>query len=152
MPGMPWTFPQQPRVSNPDMHHATCVTHVLWCMPGSLTSIFLWSRWRGKRSRHSQRMRNPQCCVSGKRPVCITCFSVRFRSRGLCNIGYPPETHPKLKFREISSVHNIRFSYSLWTLILPWSVQTLKLFRSDFLSYTSHLLGLFEICTWLSYE
>ena len=26
-------------------------THVVWCMPGSLTSGFLWSRWRGKRSR-----------------------------------------------------------------------------------------------------
>ena len=34
--------------------------HVPWCMPGSLTSGFLWSRWRGKRSRHSRRMRNPQ--------------------------------------------------------------------------------------------
>ena len=43
-------FPCQPRVSSPDMHHGTCVTHVPWCMPGSLTSGFLWSRWRGKRS------------------------------------------------------------------------------------------------------
>ena len=34
----------------------------------SLTSGFLWSQWRGKRSRHSQRMRNPQFYVSGKRP------------------------------------------------------------------------------------
>ena len=25
------------------MHHDTCVTHVPWCMPGSLTSSFLWS-------------------------------------------------------------------------------------------------------------
>ena len=25
-------------------------------------------RWRGKRSRHSRRMRNPQFCVSGKKP------------------------------------------------------------------------------------
>ena len=32
---------------DPDMHHGTCVTHVPWCMPGSLTSGFLWSRWRG---------------------------------------------------------------------------------------------------------
>ena len=48
---------------------ATCVTHVPWCMPGSLTSGFLWNRWRGKRSRHSRRMRNPRFCVSGKRPI-----------------------------------------------------------------------------------
>ena len=42
------TFPPPPRVSDPDMHHGTCLTHVPWCMPGSLTSGFLWSRWRGK--------------------------------------------------------------------------------------------------------
>ena len=47
-PGMPGTFSPPPRVSDPDMHHGTCVTHVPWCMPGSLTSGFLWSRWWGK--------------------------------------------------------------------------------------------------------
>ena len=57
------------RVSDPDMHHGTCVTHVPWCMPGSLTSDFRWSRWRGKRSRHRRRMRNLQFYVSGKRPM-----------------------------------------------------------------------------------
>ena len=46
-PGMPGTFSPPPRVSDPDMHHGTCVTHVPWCMPGSLTSGFLWIRWRG---------------------------------------------------------------------------------------------------------
>ena len=35
-------------MGDPDMHHGTCVTHVPWCMPGSLTSVFLWIRWRGK--------------------------------------------------------------------------------------------------------
>ena len=59
-PGMPGTFSPRSRVSDPDMHQGTCVPHVPWCMSGSLTSGFLWSRWRGKRSRHSRRMRNPQ--------------------------------------------------------------------------------------------
>ena len=41
-PGMPVTFfhhslQRQPPVSDPDMHHGTCVTHVPWCMSGSLT-------------------------------------------------------------------------------------------------------------------
>ena len=73
-PGMPGTFSPPPQVSYPDMHHGTCVTHVPWCMPGSLTSGFLLSRRRGKRSRHSRRMRNPQFYVSGKRPiVCHNC-------------------------------------------------------------------------------
>ena len=62
-PGMP------PLVSDPDMYHGTCVTHVPWYMPRSLKSGFIWSRWRGKRSRHSRRMRNPQFQVSGKRPM-----------------------------------------------------------------------------------
>ena len=30
---------------------------------------FLWSRWQGKSSRHSRRMRNPQYYVSSKRPT-----------------------------------------------------------------------------------
>ena len=68
-PGTPGTFSPPPRVSDLDMHHGTCVMHVPWCMLGSLTSGFLRSRWRGKRSRHSRCMRNPQFCVSGKRPT-----------------------------------------------------------------------------------
>ena len=76
-PGMPGTSSPPPRVSDPDMHHGTCGTHVPWCMPGSLTSGFLWSRWRGKRSRHSRRMRNPPFYVSGKRPMgCIMIHSL----------------------------------------------------------------------------
>ena len=46
--GMPGTFSPSLQVSDPDMHHGTCVTHVPWCMPGSLTSSFLWNRRRGK--------------------------------------------------------------------------------------------------------
>ena len=67
--GMPGTFSPSPRVSYPDMRHGTYVTHVPWCVPGSLSSGFFWSRWLGKRSRHSWRMRNPQLYISGKRPV-----------------------------------------------------------------------------------
>ena len=55
---MPGTFSPPSRVSDPDMHHGTCVMHVPWCMSGSLTSDFRWGRWRVKRSRHSRRMRN----------------------------------------------------------------------------------------------
>ena len=40
---------RKPLVSDPGMHHGTCVTHVPWCMSGSLV---------GKRSRHSRRIRN----------------------------------------------------------------------------------------------
>ena len=42
-PGMPGTFSprrqfqRKPLFSDPGMHHGTCVTHVPWCMSGSLT-------------------------------------------------------------------------------------------------------------------
>ena len=68
---MPGTFSTPPRVSDPDMHHGTCVTHVPWCMPVSLTTGFLWSRPRGDRSRHFRRMRSSQFYVSGKRPLVV---------------------------------------------------------------------------------
>ena len=47
-PGIPGTLSPSPQVSDPDMHHGTCVTHVPWCMPGSLTSGSLWNWRRGK--------------------------------------------------------------------------------------------------------
>ena len=55
---------RKPIGSDPGMHHGTCVTHMPWCMSGSLNP-----RRRGKLSRHSRRMRNPQVCISGKRPM-----------------------------------------------------------------------------------
>ena len=70
-PGIHWSY-SPPWVSDHDMRHGTCVTHVSWCMPGSLTSGFLWSRWRRKRSRHFWRIGNPQFYVSGKRPMTAT--------------------------------------------------------------------------------
>ena len=60
VPGMPGTFSPSPWVSDPDMY-------VPWCMLGSLTSGFLWCRWRGKLSRHSRRLRNSQFYVSDRR-------------------------------------------------------------------------------------
>ena len=46
--GMPGMFSPTLRVSDPDMHHGTCVMHVPWCMSGSLSDGFLWSRWGGE--------------------------------------------------------------------------------------------------------
>ena len=68
-PECPQRFPRhrlkrKPLLSDPGMHHGTCVTHMPWCMLGSLTL-----RWQGKRSRHSQRMRNRQFYITGKKPM-----------------------------------------------------------------------------------
>ena len=68
-PEMPGTFSPPPRVSDLDMHHGTCVTHVPWCIPGSLTSGFLWNLWRGKRyTGIPGRMYNPQFYILAKGP------------------------------------------------------------------------------------
>ena len=68
-PEMPVAFSPPPWLSNPVMHHGKCVARRPWCMPGSLTSGFFWSRWRGKRSRQSRCMRNTQFYVSGRMPI-----------------------------------------------------------------------------------
>ena len=72
-PGIPGTFSLPPRFGDPVMHHSTCVTHLPWWMPGSLTSGFLWSRW--KRSRHSRLTRTPQFYVSDMRPMVAKVFA-----------------------------------------------------------------------------
>ena len=65
MPGTfsPPLFKNKPPVSDPGMHHGTCVTHAVMFV------AIANQQWRGKRSRNSRRMRNPQFYVSGKRPI-----------------------------------------------------------------------------------
>ena len=86
-PGLLRAFSPPPRVSYPDIHHGSCVTHVPWCMPGPLISGFPWSRRWGKRSWHSRRMRNRPFCVSGKRPIVRDCrVWLKFYYCNLCSV------------------------------------------------------------------
>ena len=62
---------RKPLISDPSMHHDSCVTHMPWCMSGSLTR-----GCRVKRSRHSRRTHNPQFYVFGKRPMFISCWLI----------------------------------------------------------------------------
>ena len=54
---------RKPLVIDPDMHHGTCVTHVVMHVE------IAYPQRRGKHSLHSRRMRNPQVYVTGKRPM-----------------------------------------------------------------------------------
>ena len=56
-------FKRKPLVSDPGMHHGTCVTHVPWCMSGSLAC--------GDRKTFPAfpAHAHPQFCVSGKSPM-----------------------------------------------------------------------------------
>ena len=67
--GMAGKFSPPPRVSDPDMHHGPCMTHVPWCMPGSLTSCFFWSRRWVKTFPAFPAHVQPAIYVSGKRPM-----------------------------------------------------------------------------------
>ena len=68
-PGMPGTFSPPPTsketASQRSRHASRHVRHARVVMHVGIAH----SRWRGKRSRHSRRMRNPQFYVSGKRPM-----------------------------------------------------------------------------------
>ena len=117
----PGTFSPPPWVSDPDMHHGTCVTHVPWCMPGSLTSGLLWSQWRGKRSRYSRR--NSQFYVSGKKSMRewwamgLQCYAL------WCHLTLPAG-HRRIaihaiifnrKFKtEVSTIHRIDVTKVVW--------------------------------------
>ena len=87
VPGMPGAFSPPSLVSDSDMYRGTCVTQVPWCMTGLLTSGFLRSRWRGKRSQ----------CMSGKRlmkrvslcPGVMSAFESSYWSPDVINVsGY----------------------------------------------------------------
>ena len=58
-----------PRHRGLGIRHASRRASLPWCMPGLLISGFLWRWLRGKGSRHSRRLHNPQFYVSGKRPM-----------------------------------------------------------------------------------
>ena len=83
-------FQRKPIVSDPGIHHGTCVTHVPWCISGSLI------RSGGeKRSRHSWRMRNPQFSVSGKRHMWVKC-SLVLGMRAICSTLVPLSWHESI--------------------------------------------------------
>ena len=67
--GIPrYRLQRKPLVSDPGMHYGTCTTHVHDAR-AVMHVGFANSRLRGKRPRHSRRMRNTQFYVSGKRPM-----------------------------------------------------------------------------------
>ena len=111
-PGMSGTFSLPPRVSDLDMHHGTCITHMPWCMPGSLTVGFFWSRFRGKHSRHSRRMCNPQFYLSGKRPILY---------------GYGPSL-TQWKNNSMQGKHQKK-KYEIILNVLPWILFTSTIWK-----------------------
>ena len=76
-PGMPGKF-SPPLVSDPGMHHCTCVTRVPWCMSGSLTcgggenvpgacATRNFTFWQDAHDKISYKMERLSCCGT----ICI---------------------------------------------------------------------------------
>ena len=148
--GMPGTFSPPPRVSDPDMHHGTCVTHVPWCMPGSLTNGFLWSWWRGKRSRHSQRMHNPQLYESGKRLIMFSTWNITSDSGeghflGQCLMKGPMShagkhcTLQSVILRSKGSISYVTFSISEYIMRPTSCVHSLGVKINDSISFDGYI-------------
>ena len=128
--GMPRTFSQPPQVSNPDMHRGTCVMGVPWCMPESLSSGFLWSRWRGKRFWHSQRMSNPKFYISGKRPVKYrNKFGAPHQNSNTMNSGRIPNPN---KYSGIIHTDYINHEIPIYKRRCRWNLEMDKLFQTTY--------------------
>ena len=131
-PGMPGTFSPRHRlewkllVSDPGMHHALAVMYVRIANP----------RWRGKRSRHSRRMRNPQFCVSGKRPIALLhnrC--VRMNSSILPNVEIG-----NLVRHGIHIINQSVYDKHHKSLIIPRQLSLSMIERKSTESYIRHVL------------
>ena len=94
-PGMPGTFSPPWRVSDPDMHQGTCVTQVPWCMPESLNSGFLWSRWLGNVPGipGARTTRNFTYLVRGP---WLGKISTNERRRNICNFSHWQRPHSNI--------------------------------------------------------
>ena len=121
-------FPHNRGLTIPSCITARLTHHVPWCMAGSRTSGFIWSRWRGKRSRHSKRMRNPQFYVSGKRPM-ETMSALLARCEGSPSVtgGFPSQRPVRRSLMYIVHVLFLLGQMSGGTIELPviWDAVTL---------------------------
>ena len=118
-PGIPVTFSLPPtskettslrsRHASRHVHHTRVVMHVEIANP----------RWRGKRSRHSRRMRNPQFCAAGKRPIPgVLCISGNGSMKVLTNsrrLYKPTVGHQGIAQRDlhIHGAHSLTVIYNL---------------------------------------
>ena len=92
--------------------HRKCRERFPWGIPGSLTSDFVWSRWRRKRSRHSRRMRNPQFYVSGKRPTNTIRYIENYKGVSVPHVSFSKRHCNSCLniYRKISKLQNISVS------------------------------------------
>ena len=88
--GMLGTFSPPPRISDPDMHHGTCVTRVPWWMhAGVANRRFPLKSVSGKTFPAFPAMHNPQFYASGKSPISSATFPFHKNYSGRYIETYP---------------------------------------------------------------
>ena len=90
-------FQRKPLVNDPDMHHGTCVTHVMHVGIAHL-------RWRGKHSRHSRCMRTRNFVYLARGPLC----HIRFQEKPINKLilSYAPRSLKTRKLLSLMAVVN----------------------------------------------
>ena len=120
--------------------HRGLATHVPWCMPGSLTSSFLWSQWRGKRSQrsHTCAIRNITYLVRGPCPSVRTARLYYRTSCLTCSIR-------RLPFNPKAILNRLDFE-------LPFPIDAILNLHNQRNWYNNLLPLNFEIVSKLSYR
>ena len=107
-PGMPATFPPPPWVSDPAASRHARDARAVMHAEIAYWRCFLWSRWRGKRSRHSRRMHYRNFTYLFRGSLCV-----RFPAAVFC-CGLVPVIFP------YSSGLLNRHCDNQWPLSLTW--------------------------------
>ena len=82
------------KIENQEIEH-TCKTKFLGVITRAVMHAGITNpRWRGKRSRHSRRMRNPQFYISGKRAIGFVADHLSTKTTGVCHLVYVCYQHP----------------------------------------------------------
>ena len=152
------SYPRPRRLEIPTCITARASRTCRDAMPGSLTCVFLWSWWRGKRSRHSRRMRNPQFYVSGKMPMesmvsraCLR-YTRAFFTPGICNLIKlaAMETLMSLYRQNPQSCFDLWQSLDLWHNLYSLPLTSIILFLSNAIVPSLYVLQCCKIFTILT--
>ena len=104
-----------------------------WSVIPTCITACAWRTWRGKRSRHSRRMHNPQFYVSGKRPIVVY-----LRQQASVRM------HEKSQQRNCPGGHTVKSKGGIQSRI--YTIYFHKLFHHVSIPYTEHKVDHYWAC------
>ena len=120
-------FQRKLLVSDPGMHHGTCVTHVPWCMSGSLTC------GDGKTFPAFPAHAHPRFCVSDKRPMQVGATHCH------CDHAVDPQQQEPMTAAAMTS--RARFAAKIFLQITKYLVKWNEIWNVD---SQGHALKIYE--------